>query len=96
MSELNINGLTDQPPARAPEPSDASLKKACSEFEGMFMGMIMKQGLKTGTIDDEASASTDTLRDYIIEEVAQELGRTETFGIGKMLYEQIQGGRIAK
>ena len=73
--------------------SEPALKEACDAFEGMFMSMILKQGLKTGLIHEEECRSSDTLRDYIIEEVAHELGRTETFGISKVLYEQVQEGR---
>jgi Rod binding domain-containing protein len=70
--------------------ADAQLKEACSRFEGLMIGMLLKQALKPGIIDEQESANGNGLRDFVIEEVARDLGRAESFGISKLLYQQIK------
>ncbi len=65
------------------------LRESCREFEGVLLGVILKESMKTGMLDEDASSSSDSMRDLAIERTAHALGQSEALGISKMLYEQM-------
>jgi len=73
-------------------PGNSKLREACAEFEGMLLGIILKQGLKGGSLDADQQAGNDILTDFSAEQAARQMGQAGTFGIGRLLYEQITGG----
>lgn len=74
----------------------AALKEACREFEGILLGIIMKDGLKTEALaadEEDASYGGEMFKEYASEQVARSLGQDESFGIARMMYEQLSGER---
>ena len=69
------------------EPS--RLKEACEEFEGMLMGIILKQGFKPGILDEKQQTGGELLQDYALEQTARALAGNGSFGIADMLYRQM-------
>ena len=65
------------------------LREACRQFEGLFIGIIMKQGMKSGFDTEEECPGGDVFKDFAIEETARTLGQPGLFGIADMLYAQI-------
>ena len=82
----------------AHKPPDAEearkLRYACKEVEGMFLGMLMKQGLKPMLEEEtEGMKQFDQLYEYAIEQSAVDLARQGASGMSEMLYQQLCGGR---
>lgn len=76
-------------PAVAASKERAALRQACEEMEGVFLSLLLKQGLKP-TLDDGAAApGHEQAQEYAIEQTARDLGRQGTFGIADQLYEDL-------
>ncbi len=71
-------------------------REACREFEGMMLGLILKQGLITSAEGNEEEQQGAVLKEFAVEQMARELGKTENMGIAKMLYEQLIAGDKGK
>ena len=66
------------------------LREACGEVEGMFMTILLKEGLKPHLDENgEAAESMELFKDFAVEQVAQQLGRDGGMGIADMIYEQL-------
>ncbi len=99
MEPVNANansdllGAINQPRAIRTEATgdveNNTLRESCKEFEGVLLGMILKDSLKTGMLDEDASGSSDSMRDFAIEQTARAIGESEAIGISKMLYKQM-------
>ena len=79
------------------QPSDAGdpkLRKACEAFEGLLLGMVLKQGMKPGFDDGSSSDANATMRDFAVEQMARKLGEDGAFGIADLLYRQMNGNGI--
>ena len=67
------------------------LKKACSEMEGYFVGMLLKQmhhtSVKSGVFEERSESST--YREMFDDAVAGEIGKRGSFGIADMLYREL-------
>ena len=98
---MEINA-TYQNPASAAFANDAkkagsdATRESAREFEGMMLGMILKQGLISCASEDEEQQQSAPLKEYAVEQMARELGKTENMGIAKMLYAQLSAGEKAK
>jgi Rod binding domain-containing protein len=69
-----------------------ALKEACREFEGLLLGIILKEGLKREPIDEEQTTDGgDIFQEYAAEQAARDMGQNESFGIARMMYEQLSG-----
>lgn len=73
----------------AGQPADETLKKACREFEGLLLGVILKQSLKPGLLNEKESDNHDAYHEFAIEQAANALGQSEAIGISKLLYKQV-------
>lgn len=76
---------------------DEALKKACREFESIFLSIMFKEMKKTvpenGLI--EKTTGTKIFEEMYIEELSKEVANNNGgLGIGKMLYEQFKKGYV--
>jgi len=78
-------------PERAPDPTSpaelARLRAACRSFEGVFLGILFKEGLKLSEPEEGQSAieKNGLLQDYALEEMARYMGENESTGIARMM-----------
>ncbi len=75
---------------------DPRLRDAAQQFEGMLLGIMLKESLSTriSAPDDDSAAGFDQFREFCIEQVASSLSSSASMGIADQLYEQMsqQGG----
>lgn len=71
------------------EKERATLKAACEQFEGMLLGMVLKDGLKSGVLDEEGDHSAAVMQDFAVEQMARSLSAGGRVGIADMLYRQM-------
>lgn len=71
---------------------DAQLKKACAQFEEVFLRMMMKSMRKTVSNSDlvENSFARETYQEMLDNEMVKETAKGEGIGISKMLYQQLK------
>ncbi|MFH0881293.1 MAG: rod-binding protein [Lentisphaerota bacterium] len=69
---------------------DERLQQACKDFEGFFIGIIMKEGMLSSmeNTEGENSQSSAGMQELAIEQVAQQLGDTGSMGLADVLYRQ--------
>ncbi len=69
------------------------LREACEDAEGLFAGILLKEGLKP-MLDEAAESESHAggLLEYSIEEMAREIGREGMLGIADQFYAQMSGG----
>lgn len=65
----------------------ARLKEACDGIEGMFLNILLKQGMQ-GMLDDAGGHSASALG-YALEQAADEIARNGDLGIADNIYEQL-------
>lgn len=76
---------------------DEALKKACKEFESIFLSIVFKEMKKTVPEDGliEKGIGTKIFEDMYTEELSKEIAnKDEGLGIGKMLYNQFKNGYV--
>jgi hypothetical protein len=84
-------GVRDPDAVRAPRSEDPRLKELCGEFEGIFLGILLKEGLSGSPSDDEEEdAGGRMLLESAIEHTARDMGREDGMGLGQALYESIR------
>lgn len=72
--------------------ANSKLSETCRDVEGIFLSMLMKEGLKSMIEGDEESGShASAMLENTIEQVASQMADTRSFGIANMLYEQVSG-----
>ena len=82
-------------PAHSPAPQQREadrLRYACREVEGMFVGLLMKEGLKgiiEGEDDDERPVQFQQLMEFTVEETARQLGHQGAIGLADSLLQQL-------
>jgi Rod binding domain-containing protein len=93
--DLNLGALrsaTEELAAAAEE--RGKLRKAAREFEGFFVGMLLKQmhssAVKGGIFGQSSEASA--YREMFDEALARKLGEQGAFGIGDMLAKSLDRG----
>lgn len=84
-STLSMQGLQ---PGSKPD----QLREACEDAEGLFAGMLLKEGLQP-VLDEagEGESHAGSLLEFSIEEMARELGRQGVLGIADQFYAQLSG-----
>lgn len=68
------------------------LREACQQFEGMLLGIILKESLRETFKDseDDAGAAMEQFRDFCVEQVAHSLAESSSIGVADQLYEQFR------
>lgn len=66
------------------------LREACGAVEGMFVTILLKEGMKTQLDEDgEAAQNMEMFKEFAVEQVAQQLGQNGGMGIADLIYEQL-------
>ena len=77
----------------AEQPKAIELRKACSEFESVFIAFLLKEMRatvdKSGLID--GGKSEQLYESMMDAQLARKIASTGGFGLAKMLYEQLRG-----
>jgi len=86
-----MNALSSVPSAQAFDPKHQQLKTACKEVEGLFVSILLKEGLKNQFDDGRAGEmpGKDPLQQFAIEQTARELGQQGSFGVADILYRDL-------
>lgn len=66
--------------------TEDSMRVAAEQVEGMFMKILMKEGMQS--MLNEAGNSSSALS-YALEQAAEEAGRAGSLGIADQIYEQL-------
>ena len=83
---MNINPISETP---MPEVSReaAKLQEACDGVEGLFLKMMLKEGMQS--MMDSAEGHTSSALSYALEQTAEEIARNGDTGISDSIYEQL-------
>lgn len=76
--------------------ANARLKEVCRDMEGVFLSMLMKEGLKSMIEGENDSSHASALLETTVEQVANQMAGTESLGIARMLYEQVSGAAATR
>lgn len=75
---------------KTPAEEQAMLRQACTEFEGMLINVLLKEGFLTHMDSEESSAHTDMLKENMIEQVSRSIAsQNGGIGLGQALYEDL-------
>lgn len=77
---------------------DEALKKACKEFESIFLSIMFKEMQKTVPEDGlvEKSTGRKIFEEMHIDELSKEIANSDNgLGIADMLYQQFKSGYIS-
>ena len=66
---------------------DAKLKEACNAVEGMFLNILLKQGMQE--MLDNAEGHSSSALGYALEQTADEIAREGDVGIADNIYQQL-------
>ncbi len=91
--EINATANAAQPRPAWTVPDDAEsrrLREACRQFEGLLLGIILKESLRDTFKDPEEDAGVgmEQFRDFCVEQVANSMAESASLGIADQLYEQ--------
>ena len=91
ITNLNSSQHVEPSPSRdITGPKNDVLREACRGVEGMFISILLKQGLRTDSLNDEGEGGFNgSLQEFAIEQTASEIGQEGVWGIADMIYEQI-------
>jgi flagellar protein FlgJ len=74
------------------DPRDAKLRRACADFESIFVNYILRSARKAlpqeGLFGD--THETKIYKSMIDEQMAWSVTRARSLGLGKLLYEQLE------
>lgn len=59
--------------------------EACKQFEGLLLGMILKDSLRPTFVDEDASTGLDMFKEFCIEHVAMTLADDAPLGVADQL-----------
>ena len=70
---------------------DLRLRDAAQQFEGMLLGIMLKEALRDNLSgsDGDSAAGFDQFREFCVEQVAHSLSGSASMGIADQLYEQM-------
>jgi Rod binding domain-containing protein len=92
MNNQLINPAAATPVAVSPPtPESRRLREACQKFEGMLLGIMMKEALRETLSEPvgDAAPGMDSFRDFCIEQVAHTMAETSSLGISDQLYAEL-------
>jgi Rod binding domain-containing protein len=95
ITNLNAGRSIDPAVRREIADQDNVLRQACHGVEGMFISLLLKQGLQTDSLNEEEAGFNGSLREFAIEQTAAEIGQGGGCGIADMIYEQLLSGTEA-
>jgi hypothetical protein len=77
--------------AAAPQPAGQDrVRELCGEFEGMLLGILLKEGLvPQQEADGEEAPGSGLMMESTVEQTARVLGLAGTVGLGEALYREI-------
>jgi len=79
-------------PGGGGDTEDRRLKALCNEFEGILLGVLLKEGLIAESMaDEEESSSGVALLESAVEHAAQDMGRQGVLRLGEMMYASLTG-----
>jgi Rod binding domain-containing protein len=94
---MNVNGAQSAaaldfgaPQGRGKVAEDPKLRHAATQFEGLLLGIMLKESLRENLYEGEKeSAGFDQFRDFCVEQVATTMAESSSMGIADQLYEQL-------
>ncbi len=88
---MNLEPIHPSPTGADTLREDKKLQQACRDFEGFFLSIILKEGMRPGfNPEGESSAESGaTLQEYAVEQVAYNLGATGSMGLSNLLYDHM-------
>jgi len=73
------------------------LREACQKFEGMLLGIMMKESLGESMLESSEGegGGLDSFREFCIEQVANTMAESSSLGIADQLYAELgmEGGK---
>ena len=95
VTNLNADRAAEPAASREIAGQEDALWQACRGVEGMFISILLKQGLRTDSLNEEEAGFNGSLREFAIEQTAGEIGQCGGCGIADMIYEQLLSGAEA-
>ena len=95
VTNLNAGRSVEPALLRETAGQEDALRQACRGVEGMFISLLLKQGLQTDSLNEEEAGFNGSLREFAIEQTAGEIGQGGGCGIADMIYEQLLSGAEA-
>jgi flagellar protein FlgJ len=83
IQSINIEAAAQQTKA------DAKLSEACEKFEGLLMGMILKDSLASSQFSDNEEPGSGLMKEFASEQLAQSLSKDGGIGLADMLYREM-------
>ncbi len=83
---MNVNQLS-LVQSQAGLKEDRKLKEACDAIEGMFLKMMLKEGMQ-GTLENDAGHMASAMG-YALEQTGEEIARNGDVGIANQIYDQL-------
>lgn len=70
---------------------DPRLREACQQFEGLLLGILLKESLRENLSEaaGDSASGFDQFKEFCVEQVASSLAETSPIGIADQLYEQM-------
>ena len=84
---MDIGSVAHEIPLTPEAKADAPLWEAAGQVEGMFLKILMKEGMQ-GMLDSASGHSSSALA-YALEQVADDVGSAGTLGIADQIYDQL-------
>lgn len=77
--------------SKAEKKEDLRLRDAAQQFEGLLLGIMLKESLRENLSEPEgdSAAGFDQFREFCVEQVASSLSESASMGIADQLYEQM-------
>ena len=89
VANLNADRPAEPAANRETAAQEDALRQACRGVEGMFISILLKQGLQTDSLNEEEAGFNGSLREFAVEQTAGEIGQGGGCGIADMIYEQL-------
>ncbi len=82
---------------RFSEAEAAKLKEACRDFEALFIKQMLDTVRKTVNKTDmlDGGMAEDIFEDMLYDEYSKSMADTGSFGIAKMMYQELSGERFS-
>jgi Rod binding domain-containing protein len=90
---MDINTIDQAPVEPAACPDRSVLRESCRQFEGLLLGMLLKDSLKISSSQEDAGPGAEIMQEFAGEQLATNLSSQGGIGIADMLYKNITNGR---
>ena len=85
MITSSINPEIEAARFASPAKQPTDLREACEQFEGLLLGMILKDSLRPVFSDEDSPPGMDMFKDFGIEQVAASLASEAPLGLADEL-----------